>query len=50
MRIGILGFGRIAKQVLVPAITLEDHTISVIGSSRRDSPGEFSGANFYGLC
>ena len=46
MRFGILGLGRIAKRVLVPAITLEDHTISVIGSSRRDSPDEFRGQIF----
>lgn len=43
MRFGILGYGKIARQAVVPAIGATGHTVSVIGSGRGAKPDGFQG-------
>ena len=43
MRFGILGYGKIARQAVAPAIEAAGHTVSVIGSARGAKPDGFQG-------
>jgi len=46
MRIGILGFGKIAREALYPAILNVGHKVTAIGSSGGVKPDGFEGAVF----
>ena len=46
MRIGILGFGKIAREALYPAILNMGHSVTAIGSAAGVKPDGFQGEVF----
>ena len=46
MRIGILGFGKIAREALYPAILNVGHSVTAIGSAAGVKPDGFQGEVF----
>lgn len=43
MRFGVLGYGKIAREVMIPAIQGSGHQVTVIGSARGAAPDGFDG-------
>jgi predicted dehydrogenase len=43
VRFAVLGYGKIAREVMIPAIMASGHEVTVIGSARGDSPEGFGG-------
>lgn len=43
MRFAVLGYGKIAREVMIPAIQASGHEVTVIGSARGAAPESFDG-------
>jgi len=43
MRFAVLGYGKIAREVMIPAIQASGHEVTVIGSARGTAPESFNG-------
>ena len=43
MRFAVLGYGKIAREVMIPAINASGHEVTVVGSARGAAPESFNG-------